>query len=103
VVGEAVYCEDAATAGLTCCDLFGNDGGDWVGHIAPQCGVGGNINENPLFCRDENPDEPYSLHDGSPCALVTNPTCGLIGAWDVGCAATAVRPATWGEIKASFR
>jgi hypothetical protein len=72
---------------LTCCDIFGNEGGDWVGYIANFFGVDGNISEDPLFCGEENPFKPYALHMDSPCAPFTapNPECHLIGAWDVAC------------------
>jgi len=101
--GDAVHCEEGGVATLACCDLFGNAGGDWVGLIALQYGMGGNVCEDPLFCLDDNPDEPYSLSDDSHCAPRNNPACGLIGARDVGCSGTPVRPMSWGEIKAMFR
>ncbi len=100
--GQAITCYDGGVT-LYCCDLYGNAGGDWVGTIADQYGHDGNISEDPLFCGDENPDEPLSLDRGSPCAADANPDCGLIGAWDVGCGWTAVAPASWGTIKTMFR
>ena len=102
--GRAVYCEDATSSpALTCCDVYGNAGGDWVGCIADQYGVNGNFSEDPLFCGDLNPDEPYTLHSDSPCAPEDNPECGLIGAWGVACGLTAVEPVSWGAIKGMFR
>jgi hypothetical protein len=100
--GEAVTCWDTDAA-LTCCDVYSNAGGDWVGCLAGQYGVNGNICEDPLFCRDENPGAPYTLHDGSPCAPEHNPACGLIGAWDVACGVTPVEDVSWGAMKAMFR
>lgn len=100
--GEAVTCWDTDAA-LTCCDVYRNAGGDWTGCLADQYGVNGNICEDPLFCWDENPDAPYTLHGGSPCAPEHNPACGLVGAWDVGCGATPVEEASWGSVKAMFR
>ena len=44
-----------------------------------------------------------TLDEASPCAPANSGGCGLIGALPVGCGATAVEPATWGGIKASFR
>jgi predicted outer membrane repeat protein len=84
--GEAIYC-GMNTSGplLSCCDIYGNLGGDWTGCIAGQYGVGGNICEDPLFCGLENPQEPYTLHANSPCAAENNPACGQIGAWPIGC------------------
>ncbi len=102
--GEAVYCYDAESDPiLMCCDVYGNAGGDWVGCIADQYGINGNISEDPLFCGDLNPDEPYTLHADSPCAPENNPECGLIGAWGAGCGLTPVQAASWGSIKALYK
>jgi predicted outer membrane repeat protein len=101
--GEAVHCAEAGSPTLTCCDLFGNAGGDWVGRVAPQYGGDGNICEDPGFCLDDHPEEPYALRGDSVCAPQNNLACGLIGAWGVGCPGTPVVPSTWGAIKARFR
>jgi hypothetical protein len=99
-VGSAVRCDDFATVTLTCCDLFGNEGGDWV-ECAQGLGENGNISEDPSFCGAENDD--YTLGVGSPCAPDHNPDCGLIGAWPVGCAGPVpVEETTWGRIKARY-
>jgi predicted outer membrane repeat protein len=84
--GEAVYCEPTCpgcSAILTCCCVFGNAGGDYVGCIAGQNGIRGNISANPLFCEPDYDD--YTLRADSPCAPEFNPACGLIGAWNVDC------------------
>ena len=92
------------SSGSHCNDFYGNEGGDWMGALAEWLGVDGNICEDPLFCLDENPGEPYTLQEDSPCAAGNNPECGLIGAWGVGCeAGTPVQAASWGSIKAMFR
>jgi hypothetical protein len=101
--GGAVYCENTSAVYLSCCDVYGNVDGNWTGCIADQYGVCGNICANPLFCGTLNPDEPYSLDGGSPCAPMTNPECGLIGAFDVGCGVTTVEDWSWGAIKGMFR
>ena len=100
--GEAISCSDSEVT-LHCCDVYGNAGGDWIGCLAGQFGVNGNICEDPLFCGDENPDAPYTLHDDSTCAPDHNPACGLIGAWDIGCGLTPVEEVSWGSMKAMFR
>ncbi len=89
-------------AELACCDIFGNAGGDWVGGIAGQCGVDGNICKDPLFCDPANGD--FHLDAASPCAPFSpvNPECDLVGAWPVGCGGTQVTPTTWGGIKALY-
>jgi hypothetical protein len=89
-------------AELECCDIYGNAGGDWVGSIADQYGVSGNISKDPLFCHPEEGD--FQLDAESPCAPFSspNPDCDLIGAWSVGCGGTPVAPTTWGAVKALF-
>jgi len=85
LLGPGVGCGSAVTPTLTCCDIYGNEGGDWVDCIADQYGVNGNICEDPLFCDPENGD--FTIRGDSPCAPDYNPECGLIGAWPVGCCA----------------
>jgi len=101
--GEAVYCHGGSNPTLTCCDVYGNEGGDWVGCIEDQYGINGNISEDPLFCDPENED--FTLHCISPCAPFTppNPECDLIGAWPIGCGGTPTVATTWGGVKALFR
>ncbi len=88
---------------LTCCDIYGNAGGDWVYGLEEQLGIDGNIAEDPLFCDPEDGD--FTLHDASPCAPFTppNPECDLIGAWPIGCDGTPVERLTWGAITGLFR
>ena len=82
--GGAVYCEpDSASAYLSCCDLYGNVGGDWVGFIADQYGEAGNISEDPLFCDASGGD--FYLDGLSPCLPSWSPCGELIGAYDIGC------------------
>jgi hypothetical protein len=82
---EAIYCSAGSTVDLRCCDLYGNDGGDWVGCIAGLYGVEGNISAGPFFCDPGNGD--FGLADFSPCAPDQSPgECGLIGAYGVACA-----------------
>jgi len=81
--GEAVYCDDTSDMTLTCCNIFGNDGGDWVGCVADQCGQDGNILGDPRFCDAAQGD--FTIAENSPCAPENNPECGLIGALSVGC------------------
>jgi hypothetical protein len=85
---------------LSCCDLFGNKGGNWVGSIADQLGVNGNIAADPLFCDPEA--DILTLDRDSPCAPGQS-GCGLMGAWDVGCGTTPAEGRTWGAIKALYR
>jgi hypothetical protein len=86
---------------VTCTNMFGNAAGDWVGCIAGMEGLDGNLSADPLFCSMAGED--YRLHAESPCAPANSGECGLIGALDVGCGATAVETASWGAIKALYR
>ncbi len=98
--GEVVVCWDMASDAFICCDLFGNEGGDWGGCAQGQ-GANGNISADPLFCGAETDD--YTVADTSPCAPDHNPECGLIGAWPVGCQGPVpVERSTWGQIKARY-
>ncbi len=87
---------------ITCCDIYGNAGGDWVGPLSGYLGCDGNISADPLFC---NPGaEDFTIACDSPCAPFTppNPECDLIGARPVGCGSTAVTECSWGAIKSLF-
>jgi predicted outer membrane repeat protein len=101
--GEAISGTDVA---LTCCDIFGNSGGDWVGGIEGQLGINGNFSACPSFCHAEGGD--FTLCDESPCLPGNHPDgydCGLIGAWGQGCAcgSSVTEPTSWGGIKAIYR
>jgi hypothetical protein len=87
---------DHACLVLSCCDIHGNEGGDWVGYIADQNGVRGNFCADPLFCGAVDGStptinagaSPHSLHANSPCLPGNHPygyECGLIGAHGQGC------------------
>ncbi len=92
-VGPAVTALNQSTATLSCCDLFGNAGGDWVGPIASQQGLNGNFSADPLFC--DLPAGNLRINGSSPCLPRNHPQgaeCGVIGAWGVGCPATGVDP-----------
>lgn len=70
-------------ASITCCDVYGNFGGNYVGIIDPT-GIDGNISANPEFCRMPGSTDDYALAESSPCASVDG-ECGTIGARDIGC------------------
>jgi len=101
--GEAIYCANGGSAELACCDVYGNEGGDWVGCIALQYGVDGNLNQDPLFCDIYNDDT--TLCANSPCLPGGNGCGVLIGAHGQGCAACSapVQRSSWGAIKAMYR
>jgi len=94
----------------SCTDMFGNEGGDWVGCLAGQGDLRGNFTRDPRYCDrwptlcGIGPDPgKYHLDTSSPCAPEHSGGCDLIGALPVACGATAVEEGTWGQIKARFQ
>jgi hypothetical protein len=88
---------------LSCCDVYGNSQGDYVGCIAGLEGTGGNFSADPLFCNYLARD--LRLHEDSPCAQGNHPDtvdCGLIGALPADCSTPGTEPSRWGSIKALF-
>ncbi|MFH1311609.1 MAG: hypothetical protein ABIJ00_00105 [Candidatus Eisenbacteria bacterium] len=106
---EGLYCEEQNVPALICCDIYANEGGDWVGGIADQYGLGGNFSADPLFCGASG--YLYCnlvVEDCSPCLPGNHPDgydCGdIIGAYGAGCACgTATEPTTWGAIKSMYK
>lgn len=81
--GEPLELSGLAELTLSCNNIFGNEGGDWVGPLSGFEGTMGNFSEDPLFCDFSAGD--HSLNDISPC-LPANNSCGvLIGAVGEGC------------------
>ncbi len=79
--GAAIGCWGTANPELACCDIFGNLGGDWVGHLAGQSQANGNFSADPLFCGAAAGD--LTLDRDSPCLSGNHPAgwdCGRIGA-----------------------
>ncbi|MCK4510099.1 right-handed parallel beta-helix repeat-containing protein [bacterium] len=101
-LGSAVWCYDAQPL-LSCCDVFGNAEGDWVGCLADLAGSAGNLCADPLFCGEASVLSPYALSETSPCGASANPDCSLIGAWPVACDLTVVRPTSWTAVKSLYR
>jgi len=64
--------------------VYGNAGGNWVGCLAGQEGIDGNISADPLLCNVAA--EHYGLADeSSPCAPANTDCLELIGAINVYC------------------
>jgi predicted outer membrane repeat protein len=94
----------AAVAGtgvfeVGCFDVYGNEGGDWVGPLAGQLGTNNNISADPLFC--DAASDNYYLTVGSPCIA---PQCyeqgSVIGVYGTGCQPpNSVEALSWGRIK----
>ncbi len=86
---------------FTCCDIYGNAGGDWTGSIAAQEGVNGNFSADPEFC-GVNSSGNYFLQGDSPCAPANN-GCGLvIGANSVDCGFIATEETSFSKIKSMY-
>jgi len=75
--GEAVACFGVSQPVLSCTDVYGNAGGDWVGCIAFQGDGDGNRSADPLFVDAAAGD--YRLLADSPC--IEPGDCALIGAF----------------------
>ncbi|MCH9024877.1 MAG: hypothetical protein IH931_06035 [candidate division Zixibacteria bacterium] len=82
--GESIATADGSSQPLlTCCNIFGNAGGDWERSISDQANSEGNLSVDPQFCDPDN--SIFSLKAGSPCAPDNN-SCGrLIGALPAEC------------------
>ena len=89
--GSAVHFEAGASAVVSCGDLYGNLGGNWVGGSLPsQRNQNENMCANPRFC--DLYDSVYYLCADSPCSPELPPCLELTGAWPVSdcCAAPSV-------------
>lgn len=78
--GGAIRYTLNCTAEISCCDIYGNEGGDWVGPLWDFYGHSGNFSSDPFFCDREAGD--LHLWNHSPCNQYN---CGLIGAYPIGC------------------
>lgn len=99
--GAALFEYSGSALDLSCCDLYGNVGGDWTAQIVDQLGADGNISEDPLYCGEPGSNN-FTIQSDSPCATAYS-GCGLlIGAWDVGCQGTATAPVSWSRMKSLY-
>ncbi len=96
--GAAVACEPGdAFAWNT--DIYGHEGGDWTGCMAPLLDQWGNISEDPQFC-SESDFINLGLQLDSPCA---GEACsGYMGALPASCGIAATRTIDWGRLKLSY-
>lgn len=104
LTGEAVAYAGSFTPTLTCCDIYGNVGGDWLGVLWQHFGVNGNFSADPQFCGIPGSANLY-LQIDSPCAPGNHPSgddCGLIGAYPVNCGNTSAQAASWSKVKSLY-
>jgi hypothetical protein len=84
--GAAVAESSCGVPAFSCCDIYGNQGGDWIGPLADLEGSDGNFSANPLLCVPA--DSLLTLASNSPCLPGLHPDgapCGQIGAQAAGC------------------
>ncbi|MCH9031085.1 MAG: hypothetical protein IIB00_02355 [candidate division Zixibacteria bacterium] len=80
---------------LLCCDIYGNDDGDWVEFIADQLDSNDNFSQDPLFCDTSSND--LSIQGNSPCAQ-SRSLCGQqVGAIEPACGCCAIAGDSDGE------
>jgi len=94
----------AATSGnaptLSCCDVFGNAGGNYDSVVGDQTGLNHNFSLDPEFCDWDDAD--YRLFDTSPCLEAYSPCTQSVGRWGLGCDSPVERT-SWGMLKALYR
>jgi predicted outer membrane repeat protein len=102
--GASLFDSSQGSYIIECTNIFGNEGGDWIGDFAFWSTLNGNLSVYPLFCDPDQGD--YSLAANSPCLPGNHPAgwnCGLIGALGQGCGPVALTPQTWARVKARYR
>ncbi len=97
--GESIYWT-GDKLGITCTDMYGNQGGGWIGPLNEFLNNYGNIYANPSFCDLHNDD--FTLEESSPCTHEAN-QCGLMGTFGIGCGAVENGARGWDELKAKYR
>jgi predicted outer membrane repeat protein len=85
--GESIKIIQDGYSTISCSNIFGNSGGDWIGGISDQLTINNNLSLDPLF--DDTVELLY-LHCDSPCSEENNFECGLIGALPANCDITNV-------------
>ncbi len=105
--GEGIFVDDmTCNPSISCCNVYGNAGGDWIGDLAGHNQANGNFSADPLFCDATGGD--FTLCEDSPClkgSRSDDEDCDeRIGAFGEGCGAcnTPVALTTWGRLKAMF-
>lgn len=84
VDGAAVVCDDDLSQPiLVCCNVFGNEDGDWTGCLSAMSAVDGNLSADPLFCDAAAAD--FRLNGASSCVAENNDCGELIGALEAAC------------------
>lgn len=97
--GASIHASAGVSVILSCCDLFGNAGGDWIGSFAAQVDADGNFSADPCFCAPDS--DGFGLCGDSWCLPGRHPWgCSqLVGAYGQSCAACACGGPVAGEKK----
>ena len=107
--GEAIHANSSVPLTLSCCNLYGNAGGDWIEPFAEQVDLNGNFSANPCYC--DVAGEDFHLAADS-YALAGNHPWGcdqLVGAYGLGCEASGctgpvdVQDMSFGALKSLYR
>lgn len=81
-----IYLDDSiggSDVTLSCCDVYGNEAGNYGGDLSDQTGSNDNISEDPLLC--DTLAGNFYIFDDSPCAPAHSPCGELIGCRVVAC------------------
>ncbi len=82
--GGGIYLDDIGhTVAMSCNDVWANLGGNYLGALVDQTGLGGNISEDPLFCGPNGGD--FTVMTSSPCLPENNDCVLRVGAFGEGC------------------
>jgi predicted outer membrane repeat protein len=107
--GRALAISPALVLTMSCCNLYGNEGGDWIAPFAAQVDERGNFSANPCYCDPEGEDfhlseDSYTRAGGHPWGCDQ-----LVGAYGVGCGAIGcsgpvdVDEMNFGSVKSLYR
>ncbi len=88
---------------LECCDVWGNELGDYRGWWCDNLPIHGSFSEGPLFCDPDNGD--VGLLEGSLCLAGEHGgmECGVTGARGLRCVDIATEALSWGKMRWLFR
>lgn len=100
--GTALGCEPGSDPPhVSCTDIFGNAGGDWVECVAGMDAIDRNFSLDPLFCDAAAGD--FAVGRFSPCAAPGFQECGQVGALGAACGPVSVQSMSWGRLKSLYR
>ncbi len=78
VTGTSIYVSESLSLTIECTDIWGNEGGNWVGRISDFANQNGNFSLDPQYST-----EYYNINSSSPCASSNNSCNILIGAMEI--------------------